>query len=184
LVAVVALSLARPAVAPGGAQAWVGRGPRATALVVEASLPMRYRRGSQTLFGRARSEALAALERLGPDEPATVALCAGNPAPLPAPGFDRVAVRNVLEDAKPTYLGSDLTGCLAAAARALGESPVAGKRIVAFTDLAAHSLRLDAPPPLVPPPPGAPPGTQPVRPNVVLVDAAHGSELPNAAVVA
>ncbi len=73
---------------------------------------------------------------------------------------------------------------MAAAARALGESPVAGKRIVAFTDLAAHSLRLDAPPPLVPPPPGSPPGTQPVRPNVVLVDAAQGNELPNAAVVA
>jgi len=184
LIAGVALALSRPSIEPRGAQASVARGPQATALVVDASLSMRYRRGSQTLFGRARSEALAALERLGPDEPATVALCAGNPAPLPAPGFDRVAVRNVLEDAKPTYLGSDLTGCLAAAARALGESPVAGKRIVAFTDLAAHSLRLDAPPPLVPPPPGAPPGTQPVRPNVVLVDAAQGSELPNAAVVA
>ena len=184
LIAGVALALSRPSLEPRGAQAAVARGPQATALVIDASLSMRYRRGSQTLFVRARSEALAALDRLGPDEPATVALCAGNPTPLPAPTFDRVSIRRVLEDAKPTYLGSDLTGCLAAAARALGESPVPGKRIVAFTDLAAHSLRLDAPPPLVPPPPGAPAGTQPVRPNVVLVDAAQGSELPNAAVVA
>jgi hypothetical protein len=184
LIAGVALALARPSLEPRGAQASVSRGPQATALVIDASLSMRYRRGSQTLFARARSEALAALDRLGPDEPATVALCAGNPAPLSAPSFDRVAVRHLIEDAKPTHLGSDLTGCMAAAARALGESPVAGKRIVAFTDLAAHSLRLDAPPPLVPPPPGSPPGTHPVRPNVVLVDAAQGSELPNAAVVA
>jgi len=184
LIAGVALALARPSLEPRGAQAAVSRGPQATALVIDASLSMRYRRGSQTLFARARSEALAALDRLGPDEPATVALCAGNPAPLPAPSFDRVAVRHLIEEARPTHLGSDLTGCMAAAARALGESPVAGKRVVAFTDLAAHSLRLDAPPPLVPPPPGSPPGTQAVRPNVVLVDAAQGNELPNAAVVA
>src|SRR5438105_1245396 len=63
-------------------------------------------------------------------------------------------------------------------------APVAGKRIIAFSDLAAHSIRLDAPPPLVPPPPNAPAGAQGIRPNVVLVDAARGSELPNAAVVA
>ena len=145
---------------------------------------MRYRRGSQTLFARARNEALAALDRLGPDEPATVALCAGTPVPLATPSFDRLAVKHVLDEARPTYLGSDLTGCLAAAARALGESPVPGKRIIAFTDLAAHSIRLDAPAPLVPAPAGSPPGTQPVRPAVVLVDAAQGNDLPNAAIVA
>src|SRR6266702_2730631 len=88
LIAGVALALSRPSLEPRGAQA--------TALVIDASLSMRYRRGSQTLFARARSEALAALERLGPDEPATVGLCAGNPAPLAAPSFDRVAVRRLL----------------------------------------------------------------------------------------
>ncbi|HYZ89072.1 MAG TPA: BatA domain-containing protein [Myxococcales bacterium] len=184
LIAGVALALARPSIEPRGSQAAVSRGPQATALVIDASLSMRYRRGSQTLFGRARNEALAALERLGPDEPATVSICAGNPpAPLP-PTFDRVAMRRIIENARPTYVGSDLTACMASAARGLGESPVPGKRIVAFTDLAAHSIRLDAPPPLVPPPPGAPPGTQPVRPNVVVVDAAQGNDLPNVAVVA
>jgi hypothetical protein len=184
LIAGVALALARPSIEPRGSQAAVSRGPQATALVVDASLSMRYRRGSQTLFARARSEALTALDRLGPDEPATVAICAGNPSPPAAPTFDRVALRRLLESAKATYVGSDLTACMAAAARALGESPVPGKRIVAFTDLAAHSIRLDAPPPLVPPPPGAPAGAQPVRPNVVVVDAALGNDLPNVAVVA
>ncbi|HTO99504.1 MAG TPA: VWA domain-containing protein, partial [Myxococcales bacterium] len=188
LIAAVALALARPSLKPHGVQAAQAKGPQATALVVDASLSMRYRLGSRTLFEKARAEALAALDRLGPDEPATVGLCAGpaglSGASMGAPSFDRLAARRTLQTAQPTFLSSDLTGCLAAAAKALGESPVPGKRIIAFTDLAAHSIRLDAPPPLVPPPANAPPGAQGIRPNVVLVDAARGSELPNAAIVA
>jgi hypothetical protein len=189
LIAAVALALARPSLKPRGAQAAQTTGPQATALVLDASLSMRYRSGSKTLFSRARDEALAALDRLGPDEPATVGLCAG-PAGftgggMGAPSFDRLAARRVLQDAQPTWLSSDLTSCLAAAARALGESPVPGKRIIAFSDLAAHSIRLDAPPPLVPAAPGAAgPPAQGIRPAVVLVDAAQGGDLPNAAVIA
>ena len=182
LIAAVALALARPSLKPRGAQAALPAGPQATALVLDASLSMRYRIGSKTLFERARQEALAALDRLGPDEPATVALCAGPGVSFPAPSFDRIAARRVLTQAQATYLPGDLTGCMAAAAKSLGESPVAGKRIIAFSDLAAHGIRLDAPPPLVPPPAGAPPGTPDSKPNIVLVDAAQGSELPNAAV--
>src|SRR3989449_7717395 len=151
LIAAVALALARPSIKPRGVQAAQSSGPQATALVLDASLSMRYRVASKTLFEKARSEALAALDRLGPDEPATAGLCAG-PAGfagggLSAPSFDPLAVRRLLESAQATYLASDMTGCLAAAAKALGESPVAGKRIIAFSDLAAHSIRLDAPPP-------------------------------------
>ena len=188
LVAGVALALARPTLEPKGTAAAVSRGPQATALVIDASLSMRYRRGSQTLFARAKSEAANALYRLAPEEPATVGFCAGPGGfpggSIPPPGFDRAATRRQIESAQPTYLGSDLTSCLAAAARALGESPVAGKRIIAFTDLAAHSIRLDAPPPIVPAPEGSPPNAAPLRPNVVLVDAAQGYELPNTALVA
>lgn len=176
LIAAVALALARPSIKPKGAQAALPVGPQATALVLDASLSMRYRIGSKTLFDRARQEALAALDRLGPDEPATVALCPG--AGFPAPSFDRIAAKRMLSQAQPTYLAGDLTGCMTAAAKALGESPVPGKRIMAFSDLAAHGIRLDAPPPLVPV------GQKSVKPNVVLVDAAQGSELPNAAVIA
>ncbi len=185
LIAAIAVALARPSLRPRGVQAALATGPQATALVLDASLSMRYRKGSRTLFDKARAEALAALDRLGPDEPATVGLCAGAggfAGGIGAPSFDRLAARRALQAAQPTYVGSDMTGCLAAAAKALGESPVAGKRIIAFTDLAAHAIRLDAPPPLVPPPPGAPGGTQGIRPNVVLVDAAQGTDLPNAAV--
>jgi len=77
LIAAVALALARPSIKPRGVQAAQSSGPQATALVLDASLSMRYRVGSKTLFEKARSEALAALDRLGPDEPATAGLCAG-----------------------------------------------------------------------------------------------------------
>ena len=183
LIAAVAMALARPSIKPKGAQAALAVGPQATALVLDASLSMRYRIGAKTLFERARQEALAALDRLGPDEPATVALCAGPGVGFPAPSFDRLAAKRLLQGAQPTYFSADLTGCMAAAAKALGESPVAGKRIIAFSDLAAHGIRLDAPPPLVPPAAGAPPGSPGIKPNVVLVDAAQGSDLPNAAVI-
>lgn len=182
LIAGVAVALARPSLRPPGGVAVAPQGPQATALVLDASLSMRYRQGASTLFERARREALAALDRLGPDEPVTFALCAGAVADVGAPSFDRAASRRALSSARPTFLVSDLNACLAAAARALGESPVPGKRIIAFSDLAAHSIRLDAPPPLVPAAAGS---AQPaVRPAIVLVDAARGSELPNAAIVA
>ena len=187
LIAAIALALSRPSLKPRGAQAAATTGPQATALILDASLSMRYRTGSSTLFTRARSEALAALDRLGSDEPAAVGVCAGPGGfvgGIGPPSFDRVAARRALSQAQPTYLGSDLTACMAAAAKALGESPLPGKRIIAFSDLAAHAIRLDAPPPLVPG--QAAPGQQAagVRPTVVLVDAAQGRELPNSALIA
>jgi hypothetical protein len=186
LIAAIAFALARPQLRPKGAQSAAALGPQATALILDASLSMRYRLGSKTLFERARAEALSALDALGPDEPATVGICAGASGfvtgAMAAPSFDRIAARRMLQAAQPTFLGSDLTGCLDGAAKALGESPVPGKKILAFSDLAAHAIRLNAPPPLVPPPAGSnAPG---IKPNVVLVDAAGGSELPNAAVTA
>src|SRR5216683_300046 len=136
LIAAVALALSRPSLKPKGALTAQASGPQATALLLDASLSMRYRIGSKTLFERAREEALAALDRLGPDEPASVGLCAGGSGflggGLPVPSFDRLAARRLLQSAQPTYLGSDLTSCMAAAAKALGESPVPGKRIIAF----------------------------------------------------
>src|ERR1041384_6642480 len=67
LIAAVACALARPSLKPKGAQTASAVGPQATALVLDASLSTRYRLGSRTLFEQGRSEALAALDRLGPD---------------------------------------------------------------------------------------------------------------------
>src|SRR6202011_6218004 len=66
LVAGIAVALARPSLKPRGVEAAQTSGPQATALVLDASLSMRYRVGTRTLFEKARAEALSALERLGP----------------------------------------------------------------------------------------------------------------------
>ncbi|HET6923080.1 MAG TPA: VWA domain-containing protein, partial [Anaeromyxobacteraceae bacterium] len=181
LVAAAALALSRPrAVAPEAAA--VRAGPSAVALVLDASASMRYQLGGRTLFERARADALEVLSGLGNDEPATALVC-GGPAPPSAapPGFDRAAVRRVLREAEPGFGHSDLTACLAAAARALSESSAGaapGRRIAVATDLCASAWRLEAPPPMVRTPAG------PARPSVTLLDAARGAALPNAAVTA
>jgi hypothetical protein len=188
LIAAIAFALARPSLEPKAGVASAPSGPRATALVLDGSLSMRYRIGNKALFEKARAEALAALDRLSPEEPATVGLCAGShgfaDGVLAAPSFDRASARRFLQAAQPGFVGSDMTACLDLAARALSESVLPGKRIFAFTDLSGHAFRLDAPPPLVPPSPAAGEKAQGVRPEVVLVDAAEGTELPNAAVLA
>ena len=181
LVAAAALALTRPrAVAPEAAAA--AAGPSAVALVLDASASMRYQLGGRPLFERARSDLLEVLSGLSSDEPATAVVC-GGPAPpaAPPPGFDRAGLRRLLREAEPGFGHSDLTACLAAAARALSD-PAAGaalgRRIAVATDLAASASRLDGPAPMVQTPAG------PTRPSVTLLDAARGAALPNLAVTA
>jgi hypothetical protein len=182
LLAAIALAIARPrAERPEEAALAAVRGPRATAVVLDASASMGYRLGGRTLFERARADALEALASLGPDEPALAVVCGGGPPAAEAPSFDRALVRRVLEAAEPAAGHADLTACVAAALQALG-APEAqaspGKRLVIATDLAASAWRLDVPPPPVSTPAG------PVRPEVAILDAARGAPLPNAAVTA
>ncbi len=181
LLAAAALAIARPrAVTSGAAAAAAKAGPAAVAIVLDASGSMGYRLRGQTLFERARSDALEALDALGGDEPATALVCGGPGLPgAPPPGFDRLAVRRTLREAEPAAGYADLTSCLAAAARALSDSSVLaarGKRIVVATDLTASAWRLDSSPPMVQAQGGA------VRPEVTLLDAARGAALPNTAV--
>ena len=172
------IALARPELRRDVAAAEVVKGPAATAIVLDASLSMRWSDGTP-LFERARDEARDALADLRPEEPATVLVCTGSPLPPAAPGFDRSKLRQVIDEAQATYAGADLSRCLDLAARALEESPMAGKRLVVVSDLTAGSLRLEAPPPTVKGPTG-----EAVRPEVVLRDAANGKDaLPNHALV-
>ncbi len=180
LLAAIAAAIARPRAEQEGASAAVAAGPRATAIVLDASGSMRYQLGGQPLFDRALSDAREALASLGTDEPATAVVCGMEPPVAEPPSFDRAAVRRVLDRAVPAAGHSDLTTCVQAAAQALSASRAQeglGKRIVIATDLAASAWRLDAPPPSVDSPQG------PVRPEVSVLDAARGAELPNRAVV-
>jgi hypothetical protein len=181
LLAAVAAALARPRLESPAAAAPVAQGPRATAVVLDASASMRYRLGGRTLFDRARADALGALAALSPEEPATAVVCGGSEPQAGAPTFDRGDVRRVLEQAEPEGGFADVTACVAAAARALSGATAQaalGKRIVVATDLAATAWRLDVAPPTVDTPAGA------VRPEVTVLDAARGAALPNSAVLA
>jgi hypothetical protein len=181
VLAAIALAIARPRLeSPAAAAAPVAQGPRATAIVLDASGSMRYRLGGKALFERARGDALGALAALTSEEPATAVVCGGGEPKVEPPSFDRGEVRAVLERAEAEAGFADVTACVAAAARALsGATAQAGlaKRIVVATDLAASAWHLDVPPPVVETPAGK------VRPEVTVLDAARGAPLPNAAVV-
>jgi hypothetical protein len=182
LLAAAALAIARPrAERPGVAVAALAEGPRATAIVLDASGSMRYRLAGPALFERARADALGALAALGPDEPATAVVCGADTPAAEPPGFDRAAVRRLLEGAEAWAGHADLTACVGAAVRALA-SPEAQarlpKRVVVATDLTASAWRLDVPPPAIEGPEGR------VLPEVTVQDAARGAALPNLAVVA
>ena len=180
VLAAVAAALARPRAETPGAAAAVTAGPAATVILLDGSGSMGWRGGGETLFERGRREALAALARLGPEEPVAALLCDGGTPAAAVPSFDRVAARQALADARPTALHADLSSCLAAAALGLGQGrgqERLGKRIVVVTDLTASAWRLEAPPPELPGPDG-----KPIRPEVEVVDVARGAALPNLAV--
>ena len=144
----IPLALARPfrPVVAASAQA---SGPRATAIVLDASLSMRDGYKGEPLFDSARELARGALAELGPDEPVTVLVCKPSADPATAPSFDRQLARKRLDEALPSYQPVDLNGCIQAAATTLGESPVLGKRIIVATDLTLNGLRLEGPAPRV-----------------------------------
>jgi len=178
LLAAAALAIARPRFMAPEAQAAQGpAGPAATAIVLDTSASMAYRLGGKTLLDRAREDALEALRSLGPGEPATVVVCGGDGPPrADPPTFDRVELRRRIAEAEQTHLRSDLTTCVGAAARALGDPAVTGvarRRLLVATDLTATAWRLDSPAPVVSTPAG------PERPEVTLLDAARGEKLPN-----
>jgi hypothetical protein len=180
LLAAIATAIARPRAEQPGSAAPIAVGPRATAIVLDASGSMRYRLGGQTLFERALSDAREALSQLSSEEPATVVVCGTEPPTAEPPSFDRAAVRRALDRGVASAGHSDLTACVQVAAQTLSASKAQEglpKRIVIATDLAASAWRLDAPAPTVDSPQG------PVRPEVSVLDAARGEALPNRAVV-
>jgi hypothetical protein len=172
------VALARPQWRAPAVVAHAQRGPAATAIVLDASLSMRFADG-ESLFERGRSLARDALRDLSAEEPATVVVCGPGAPPAAALGFDRSRLRSMLDDARPTFGVADLNQCMEQAARALDESPIVAKRIVLVSDFTTPALHLEAPPPTVAGPKG-----ERVHPDFVLRDAARGRDtLPNHAVL-
>jgi hypothetical protein len=178
LLLAIPLALARPEWRREVDPAAESRGPTATAIVLDASLSMRFSDG-ESLFARGQEQAREALRELSAEEPATFFPCTLSPSPPPTPGFDRARLRAQVDAAQPTFLPAELNRCLELAARALEESPLPGKRLLVISDFTVPALRLDLPAPVVKGPEG-----QAVRPEVVLRDVAAGKKaLPNRALV-
>ncbi len=172
---VIPLALARPSLVPKGvAVAASSRGPTANVIVLDTSLSMQYRLEGESLFDRARRKAADLVEGLAADDAVAVLPCAdGWVGPLPSTTYDLAAARETIRLARVGYRGSDLVACLSAAARVLDASPLEGKRIFVVTDLTASGWNLQGAPPTLST------GQGPVRPEVILVDAADGAALPN-----
>ena len=169
----IPLALARPELRRPGTAVAHAEGPAATALVVDRGLAMRFQDG-ESLFERARSESRSALASLGVDDPVTVVPCGPEVVTPAAPGLDRSEARDTLDRMRPAWGAPDLGHCLEVAARALEESPVAGKRIVLVSAFIAGTLRPETPPPLV-----RGPGDKRIPPELVLRDVARGRKVLN-----
>ncbi|MFT3840350.1 MAG: BatA domain-containing protein [Myxococcaceae bacterium] len=176
------IALARPQWdEPKTGAAKSGAGPKATSVVLDASMSMRFKPGSKSLFELGVSEAKSAVNELGADEPLNVVVCDPHPLPPGAPSFEKRRWMSALDDARASYGLSDLNRCLELAARSLEDSPLPGKRIVLVSDFTVPDLRLEAPAPIVTGPKG-----EPVKPEVVLRDVVpdtNAKVLPNRALV-
>jgi len=170
----LAIALARPMFAPKAAAATDARA--AVGLVLDASLSMRYRDGD-SLFEKAREEAIELLRKLPGESPATLVVCDGTTPAAEPPSFDRAGMERRLEAAEPSFRRADVTACLSAAAHALAESTLPGKRLYVLSDLTASAFPPGAPAPVVSTPAGD------VVPEVVFVDAAGGEALADLAIV-
>lgn len=174
----IPLALARPQWQGPTQAATAVKSLAATALILDTSLSMRWRDGG-SLFERAQELAREALSELQVEEPATVVLCGPNGGAPPPLSFERRKLRERIDEAQPTFGMADLNRCMEMGARAVEESPLAGKRLVVVSDWTVPSLKLESPGVTVKTAKG-----ESLRPEVILKDAAEGrDELPNRAIV-
>lgn len=167
------LALARPQFAPSSTTVGSGgSGPRATVVVLDATLSMQFApRGEDSFFEKAKGEAKDAFAQLAPEEPSALLVCNGAPESAGAPNFERSRQVSRIDDVVPSFASMDLNRCLELAARSLEESPLPGKRIVLVSDFTVNALRLEASAPVLKGPKG-----EPTRPEVVLRDVGAKAE--------
>ncbi|MBI2378869.1 MAG: BatA domain-containing protein [Deltaproteobacteria bacterium] len=147
ILAAFSLAAARPFFGTEPARATgTSRGPEAVAIVLDASLSMRATYGRETAFDRARTAAGAIVDRLGPEDTATIVLAErSSKVLLPAPTGERSALTRVLADLLPSASAGDLGDAVTVGARELlkGRPPESktARQVVVLTDLAGHAFR-------------------------------------------
>lgn len=116
-------------------------GPRATAIVLDASFSMRYAPDGRSMFERARDLAREEIRSREPGEclGLVVAQAPGPPLLLPCRQSGGELLE-ALERLGPGNGASELGPALEEAARLLAEAPAGRKRILVLSDLAAHAF--------------------------------------------
>lgn len=141
LVAALAVAIMRP-VWRDEPKAATTNAPLAVVVAIDTSASMRATLDGQSAFDRARRKAEAALRELPDDVRTALVTCGPEPRePTGAPSFDRRPVLDHLRALQPGYGTSDLSACVAAGRALARLTPGEGeRRVVVFSDLAAHAL--------------------------------------------
>lgn len=120
LLAALALAAAGPLLGKDRTLVGASLGPQRLAIVVDTSLSMRARYGDSTAFERAVVAARNLVDRLGPEDQATLIVARSRPEALvDRPTADRNRLLEVLEDLRPSYEAADLGPAVTMAAESL-----------------------------------------------------------------
>jgi len=152
VLAAFALAAARPLFGEAPVEISGSKAPERLAVVIDASLSMRARpSGDTSAFMRAKAKAKAIIDRLGPEDRATLIAAEHAPRALvPEPTASKSTLLAALDALEPTYAHADLSAAVTVAAQSLASradnepAPIPRARVVLLSDLAGHGIRVAA----------------------------------------
>ncbi|MFQ5810354.1 MAG: BatA domain-containing protein, partial [Armatimonadota bacterium] len=134
------LALARPTARPARWASGIIPSPASVAIVLDDSLSMALRTGTDTAFHRAREAADAVLAALSGGDDAVVVLTSGTRARLPTRlTADIASLRRALQTLQPSQRAAGVSAAIARASELLAESGPPTRWIYVVTDLQAAS---------------------------------------------
>ena len=155
LLAALALAAAGPLLGKDRTLIGASLGPQRLAIVVDASLSMRARYGDTSAFERAIVAARNLVDRLGPEDQATLIVARARPEALvERPTADRNHLLELLENLEPSYEAADLGPAVTLAAESLAPidsaepeaapAPPVAAKVVVLSDLQQPAVQSPA----------------------------------------
>jgi hypothetical protein len=171
----IPLALAKPYASCASAGPIADRGPQAAVLIIDNALVGAYRLGDGTVLERAREQARAILDQMGPEAQVAVLTTAEGASPPEGFSRDHLALRDALAALEVSPRPGDITLALRRAAQLLATSTQRPRRIYLVSPLPAAAMRVGA-------------EREPLWPaelgiELVVVNPAAGAILDNVAVV-
>ncbi len=137
-IAAVPLLLAKPFVERPSQLPASSAASQSAVIVLDNSLSMSFRSGSETLLDRAKARASELVHELGPDADAGLVLATGGRTV--ALTADRKQLAKAIRDVRATFLPTDLLSAVARAEELLQHASHLQRRVYVISDLAAHGL--------------------------------------------